>query len=83
MTDANYPGVVAAIKDVAEHCRNLGLEFWFETGQETPVTLLRTIERVGTGNLGINLDPANLISMARATRSMRWTCSASTCATST
>jgi hypothetical protein len=27
---------------------------WFETGQETPVTLLRTIERVGTDNLGIN-----------------------------
>jgi sugar phosphate isomerase/epimerase len=38
-----------------------GLEFWFETGQETPVTVLRLIEAVGTGNLGINLDPANLI----------------------
>jgi L-ribulose-5-phosphate 3-epimerase len=60
-TDPNYDGVVEAIKDVAEYCRDRGLEFWFETGQETPVTLLRTIERVGTGNLGINLDPANLI----------------------
>ncbi|TMV52732.1 sugar phosphate isomerase/epimerase [Paenibacillus mesophilus] len=37
------------------------MEFWFETGQETPVVLLRTIQRVGTNNLGINYDPANLI----------------------
>ena len=61
MTDPNYQPVVDAIRDVAAHCLRLGLGFWFETGQETPVVLLRTIERVGTGNLGINLDPANLI----------------------
>ncbi len=60
-TDPNYPGVVIAIREVAAYCKNRGIEFWFETGQETPVTVLRTIERVGTGNLGINLDPANLI----------------------
>lgn len=59
--DPQYPGVVDAIREVAGHCRDHGVGFWFETGQETPVTLLRTIERVGTGNLGINLDPANLI----------------------
>jgi len=61
MTDPNYEPVVEAIRDVAQYCKERGLEFWFETGQETPVVLLRTIERVGTGNLGINLDPANLI----------------------
>ncbi|MFD0712914.1 sugar phosphate isomerase/epimerase family protein [Paenibacillus sp. GCM10027626] len=61
MTDDNYDGVVEAIREVAVYCKSKGLEFWFETGQETPVVLLRTIERVGTGNLGINLDPANLI----------------------
>ena len=38
----------------------------FETGQETPVTLLRTIEEVGTGNLGVNLDPANFILYGKA-----------------
>jgi L-ribulose-5-phosphate 3-epimerase len=65
-SDPNYPGVVAAIREVAEHCRDLGLEFWFETGQETPITLLRTIEDVGTGNLGINLDPANLLLYGKA-----------------
>jgi len=61
ITDPEYDGVVSAISDVAEYCKSLGLEFWFETGQETPVVLLRTIERVGMDNLGINLDPANLI----------------------
>lgn len=61
MTDPQYDPVVRAIADVAEHCARLGLEFWFETGQETPVVLLRTIQRAGTGNFGINLDPANLI----------------------
>ncbi|GAA3409509.1 sugar phosphate isomerase/epimerase family protein [Paenibacillus hodogayensis] len=60
-TDAQYGPVVDAIREVAEYCGEKGIEFWFETGQETPVVLLRTIERVGTGNLGINLDPANLI----------------------
>jgi len=60
-SDPVFIDSVAAIKQVARHCKTRGIEFWFETGQETPVTLLRTIEQVGTGNLGINLDPANLI----------------------
>ncbi|NLF93204.1 MAG: sugar phosphate isomerase/epimerase, partial [Oligosphaeraceae bacterium] len=38
-----------------------GLGFWFETGQETPIVLLRVIEEIGDDNLGINLDPANLL----------------------
>ena len=61
MTDPAYDGVVEAIADVARHCEELGIGFWFETGQETPVVILRTIQRVGTSNLGINLDPANLL----------------------
>ena len=40
--------------------------FLFETGQETPITLLRTIETIGTGNCGINLDPANLLLYGKA-----------------
>lgn len=65
-TDSNFPDVVAAIKEVAEYCLANGQELLFETGQETPITLLRTIEAVGTGNLGINLDPANLIMYGKA-----------------
>ncbi len=61
MTDPEFEPVVEAIAEVASYCLEQNIEFWFETGQETPVVLLRVIERVGTGNLGINLDPANLL----------------------
>lgn len=61
LMDPEYDGVVEAIREIASYCERLGIEFWLETGQETPVVLLRTIERVGMSNVGINLDPANLI----------------------
>ncbi len=61
-----FAEVVTAIREVAQYCKDNGQELMFETGQETPVTLLRTIETVGTGNLGINLDPANLIMYGKA-----------------
>jgi len=64
--DPRFDQTVEAIRDVAQHCAKLGLGFRFETGQETPVTLLRTIERVGTDNLGVNLDTANLILYGKA-----------------
>ena len=56
-----YHELVSAVRQVANHCKENGQYFCFETGQETPVTLLRMIQDVGTGNLGINLDTANLI----------------------
>jgi len=70
--DPNFHGTVQAIADVAAYCKSLGIGFWFETGQETPVTLLRTIQAVeadsavGPGVLGINLDPANLLLYGKA-----------------
>jgi sugar phosphate isomerase/epimerase len=65
-TDPELPGVVAAVADVARHLERLGVGFWFETGQESPVTMLRLLRQVGTGNLGLNLDPANLILYGKA-----------------
>lgn len=65
-SDPAFAGVVEAVKEVAVYLANFGMEFWFETGQETPVTMLRLIHEVGTGNLGINLDPANLIMYGKA-----------------
>ncbi len=56
-----YNEVVAALRYIGKTLLPHGQYFLFETGQETPVTLRRTIEDVGTGNLGINLDPANLL----------------------
>lgn len=63
--DPLYEETVEAIRTVAQYCRERGMEFWFETGQETPLTLLRTIEDVALDNLGINLDTANLILYGR------------------
>ncbi len=64
--DPLFMETVIAIREVATYCAKLGIEFWFETGQETPTTLLRTIKTIGTNNLGINLDPANLILYGKA-----------------
>ena len=61
-----YHSLIAAVRAVANHCKANGQKFIFETGQETPVTLRRAIEDVGTDNLGINLDPANLILYGKA-----------------
>ncbi len=61
-----YHSLVCAIRYLAQYIKNNGQYFLFETGQETPVTLKRMIEDVGTGNLGINLDPANLILYGKA-----------------
>lgn len=59
--DPEYVGLVGVLTDLACHLRNNGQYFLFETGQEVPVTLLRTIEDIGCENIGINLDPANLL----------------------
>lgn len=65
-TSTQYHEVVSAIRAVANHVKANGQYFLFETGQETPVTLKRVIQDVGTDNLGINLDPANLILYGKA-----------------
>ncbi len=59
--DPLYAQAVAAVKEVAAHCKQLGLMLLCETGQETPITLVRLIDDVGLGNLFVNLDVANLI----------------------
>ncbi len=66
MSDPAWPGVVAAIKAVARNLKRFGQNLLFETGQETPVVLLRVFETVNTGNLFVNLDPANLILYGKA-----------------
>jgi len=63
--DPQYAETLNAIYDVARHCKELGIDFWFEAGQETPLTLLRTIEDLRLPNLGVNLDTANLILYGR------------------
>jgi sugar phosphate isomerase/epimerase len=61
-----YPGLIDALREVVAHCGKRGITFCFETGQETPITLLRAIEDLGYDNVGINLDPANLLMYGKA-----------------
>lgn len=61
----NYRGVVEAIKWVGSYAKQFDINFNFETGQETPVTLMRALTDAGLDNLGVNLDPANLIIYGR------------------
>ena len=65
-SDPNWPGLCAAIRHVAKHLKAQDQYLLFETGQETPVTMLRCFEAVGTDNLGVNLDTANLILYGKA-----------------
>jgi len=64
--DQLYGELLVALKDLVGYCGKRDETFCFETGQETPVTLLRTIEDIGLDNLGINLDPANLLMYGKA-----------------
>ena len=59
--DPLYRDAVVVISDVASYCKQRGRMMFCETGQETPVTLLRMIEDVGVDNVFVNLDTANLI----------------------
>lgn len=59
--DPIYPDAIVAIKEVAQHAKEQGVMVLCETGEETPITMLRMIQDVGTGNLFVNLDVANLI----------------------
>jgi len=61
-----YKSIVPCLRDLCEYMKNNGQYFLFETGQETPVTLMRVIQDSGRKNLGVNLDPANLILYGRA-----------------
>jgi len=54
------------VRMVANHLKENDQYLLFETGQETPVTMLRCFEVVGTDNLGVNLDTANLILYGKA-----------------
>jgi len=55
-----YLEFVPSMKKFVEYCQKNGQIFCFETGQELPSTLKRTIIDIGD-DAYVNLDPANLI----------------------
>jgi sugar phosphate isomerase/epimerase len=64
--DPLFAGFCIAVRTVARHLQKNGQYLLFETGQETPAAMLRCFEKVGTDNLGVNLDTANLILYGKA-----------------
>jgi L-ribulose-5-phosphate 3-epimerase len=64
--DPVYKETVTAIREVAAYCKRNGQNFRYETGQETPITLVRAIQDVGMDNQGVNFDLANLILYGKA-----------------
>jgi sugar phosphate isomerase/epimerase len=64
--DPEYQETVAAIREVATYCKRNGQNFRYETGQETPITLVRAMGDVGVDNQGVNFDLANLILYGKA-----------------
>lgn len=64
--DPEYYGIIAILRYIITQYKELGINFLFETGQETPIALLRVIEEIGMDNVGINMDTANLILYGKA-----------------
>lgn len=59
--DEDFRGTVGTLRKICRIMQERGQTFLFETGQETPVTVLRAIEEIGLPNVGINFDTANLM----------------------
>ena len=64
--DPNFAPFCVAVRTVSKHLKKNGQNLLFETGQETPVTMLRCFEKVGTDNLFVNIDTANVILYGKA-----------------
>jgi L-ribulose-5-phosphate 3-epimerase len=64
--DPLYTETVGTLIDVVGYCRKNGQNFRYETGQETPITLVRAMRDVGLDNQGVNFDLANLILYGKA-----------------
>lgn len=61
-----YKDFIKVMQDLANYAKNKGVMIYFETGQETPITLIRAIKDIGTGNVFINCDLANLLMYGKA-----------------
>ena len=66
MSSEQYQTFIQVMRYLAEYAKSKQVDILFETGQETPITLCRAIKDIGTGNLGINCDVANLLLYGKA-----------------
>lgn len=61
-----YREMVAAVKFICQYAAAKNIHFCLETGQETPIAMLRLILDTGAENIGVNFDPANLLMYGKA-----------------
>lgn len=61
-----YKEFIMVMKSLAQYAKERGILIYFETGQETPVTLIRAIRDIDEGNCFINCDLANLLMYGNA-----------------
>ena len=59
--DADRLGAMVTIKHICKTIAPFGQRFLFETGEELPTSLVQFIKQIGEENIGINLDPANMM----------------------
>lgn len=57
----SYINMLSCVRVLAGQLKQHGMNLLFETGGESPITMLRLIQDYGLGNLYVNLDTANLI----------------------
>jgi L-ribulose-5-phosphate 3-epimerase len=60
-TDPTFAGLQDRIRKIADAFQARGIVLGMETGQETPDTLAAFLRKLGHENVGVNLDPANVI----------------------
>jgi sugar phosphate isomerase/epimerase len=64
--DPAYTACIAAARWLAGEYAGNGVGLDFETGQETPITMLRAIRDINSPRVGVNFDPANLLMYGKA-----------------
>lgn len=61
-----YKDFIKVMQELANYAKERKVMIYFETGQETPTTLIRAIKDIGIGNVFINCDLANLLMYGKA-----------------
>ena len=61
-----YEEFIEVMRQLAGYAKDRGIMIYFETGQETPTTLIRALTDIGTGNVFVNCDVANLLLYGKA-----------------
>lgn len=58
---SDYVETVNALRKLLKTMESENMTFLMETGQETPLSVLRLMEDISMPNFGVNFDPANLM----------------------